>query len=216
MKNQLRYNSYFDLPITKYYQLLDEMRNAENDYDKSYIIVKYLYDVTNSDLSKISISEFKEMFENTPDPQENHTKFKISKKITIGDKVFDISTDLTKFNIAQYIDFQMSLSKVDLNPEYILSTILVPHKMKYNDGYEANEHIEWIRNNVSIGISNQLIDFFIKRYLTSINNIIRSSEIMYKMKKMMMLDTNKRKMCAETIKAHKEVRKAIQSILGTV
>lgn len=220
MKYKLFYQSYFDLPIGDYFTLLDEMKKVSDtdELGKSTIVVKYLYKLTENELNSLSLDEFKELLNNLPDPTKDHTDYKLTtwtgakKTLLISGEEFIFSPDLTKFSLAQYIDFQMSLSKTETNPEFLLSTILIPKGYNYNDGYDSNDNISWIRNNVSIGLSNQIINFFIKRYLASINHTVFFSTATTRALMWMSRGTKKTAL-KEALKAKKELQQVIKSML---
>lgn len=221
-KYTLKYESYFDLPIGIYFDLLSKIDKCENDLQKAQLLVKTFYQLTDSDGDDLSIESFKDLLSGCPDPKKDHQVDiktetwlgKACKTLSIAGETFEFSPDLTKFCLAQYIDFQMALPKVETNPEVLLSTILIPKGYKYNDGYDANQHIEWIKNNVSIGISNKVINFFIKRYLVSINNTGSSSIAQLKTMKFLVRDTKKKAAIGEAIKANQEIVKLTKYILG--
>lgn len=91
-----------------------------------------------------------------------------------GHKVFKKMSELS---VAQFIDLQMSLPKAETNPEYLLSVFIIPKGHKYNEGYDTEEHIKWLRHNVSIGHSNYIINFFLKWYLKSTRRTLLSFKV---------------------------------------
>lgn len=218
MKYNLKYQSYFDLPIGAYFSLLDELNKATDELTKTTTIIKYLYKLTEEESNSLSLGDFSKLFKELPDPTKDHTDYKLTtwkgakKTLLIAGEDFNFSPDLTKFSLAQYIDFQMSLTKVETNPEILLSTILIPKGYNYNDGYDSADHIDWIRNNVSIGLSNQIVNFFLKRYLVSTSRTVSFSEAVTRAKMLMNRGTEK-KAQTEALKAQKELNKVISSIL---
>lgn len=213
------YKSYFDLSIRSYFNMLEEMRQQKDDLSKTAVIIKYLCDLDQSEIDNLPLDEFTSLANNLPDPTTDHTIYKLSdwkgpkKTLVINGEEFEFSPNLTKFSLAQYIDFQMSLGKVETNPEYLLSTILIPKGQKYNDGYSSEDHIRWIAENVSIGLSNQLVNFFIKRYLSSINRTVSYSKAKMIAMSWGTRDKTKKAALKEAIKTQTELLTLTKSIL---
>lgn len=219
-KYTLKYHSYFDLPIHSYFSLLEDLK-SDDPYVQSISLVSQFYQLDKETVQSLSLSEFETLIAACPDPMKSSSKLKLEtwvgskKTLSIADKDFEFSPDLTKFSLAQYIDFQMSLPKVETNPEYLLSTILIPKGHKYNESYDSTEHINWIRSNISIGQSNQIINFFIKRYLSLINHTVSCSIMQNKIKQMMKRGSTKAELKA-VIKAENQIKQVIKSILSFV
>lgn len=217
-KYTLKYQSYFDLPLYSYFSLLEDLK-SNDAYTQSITLVSHFYNIDKELVQTLSLPEFETLLSACPDPMKSSQKIKLDtwtgakKVLSIADKEFEFSPDLTKFSLAQYIDFQMSLPKVETNPEYLLSTILIPKGYKYNESYDSTEHIDWIRNKVSIGQSNQIINFFIKRYLNSISHILSSSIVKNRIKQMMKRGSTKREIKA-VVEAEEEINQVIKSILS--
>lgn len=223
MMYKIKYNSYFDLPLDRYFSLLDNMKKTETEYDKSICIAAAFTDCTENEIEMLQIDEFSKLWEQIPSPKKSHTPLPLTKwngkpkaTLDINGRKLSLSPDLTKFSLAQYIDFQMSLREVETKPEVTLSTIMLPYEAKtYNDGYDTTEHISWIRKNISIGLSNQIIDFFLKRYLHSINRTAFFSEARMRAVKMTSKGDTKR-MAEQAINANRELRRLTKSMLTTV
>lgn len=100
-------------------------------------------------------------------------------KININGKPYTICTDLERFTISQYIDFQMiwpTLKNSDDNYAQILSTFIIPEGKKYNKDYDLKEVIKEIDENLSITQANSVLYFF----LLCLARSIRATEICYK------------------------------------
>jgi hypothetical protein len=216
-KYTLKYHSYFDLPLNSYFSLLEDLK-SDDTFSQSISLISCFYQIDKETVQSLSLSEFETLLSTCPNPVKSSQKIKLEtwtgskKTLTIATKDLEFSPDLTKFSLAQYIDFQMSLPKVETNPEYLLSTILIPKGYKYNESYDSTEHINWIRNNVSIGQSNQIINFFIKRYLYSINHTVSCSIMQNRIKQILKRGSTKAEQKA-VIEAEKQIQQVIRSIL---
>ena len=86
-------------------------------------------------------------------------------KIKLPNYDLVVIKDLSKINVAQYVDFQ-NFVKLPLREgmEKILSIFLIPEGCKYNDGYDIIDVQKEIRENISFRVAEGLLSFFIEKY----------------------------------------------------
>ena len=140
-------------------------------------------------------------------------------KLKINGNAYDVCTDLEKFTISQYIDFQMIWPRLkDSDDDYsrILATFIIPEGKKYNKDYDLQGVIKEINENLSITQANSVLYFF----LISLANSIRATEICYKalMKilRMRMKTKQEKETMKEIEKRTVEMINQAQHILGSL
>lgn len=207
MKYQPTYKSLFDLPLKDYFEFTKESEgNPHNEVAQAKLLLKYFCQVPEKEIGSLTFKEISEILselgpiiaEATTKCTFERDKTTLKKKLNIfaqkdvvdinGVK-FKINTNLTNFSVAQYIDLTnlMGDSDVQLNhPEQILSVLLIPFNAEkkkfydYNEGYDFQEHSDWILNNVSMEIAQTILGFFLMRCLTLSKNMLSSLSIMVK------------------------------------
>lgn len=125
-----------------------------------------------------------------------------SQKITINGEQYEIQADVSKFTVAQYVDFQQLWKDRDKQKGVMLSVFIVPRGKKYNEGYNATELADTLYNSVSIVDYNTICFFFLKELRTSIEASLLSS--IWMLERMMKKEKNPEK--------KEEMKKAIAGL----
>lgn len=161
---KLKYNSYSNLPIGKYYEILEISKREVSDIEKDIAIIAVLCEATEDQVYKLKPAEVYELQQQLSFLASPATNLKKSfSKLNIGDKKYKVVKDLDDLNISQYIDFQFSWNGdyIDNLPQ-ILSVFIIPEGCKYNEGYDIAEVQEEIKNNLSVDTALQ-IAFFLRK-----------------------------------------------------
>lgn len=169
MKFELKYKSWDKISIALYKEIL-QITTDENatDIEKQISILALLMEVDEDELWSLSIPELQTLlpqidFMNSFEFDKNWK----SKHIKLNEQKFDVCVDMTKFSVAQYVDFQTYWGMKD-NVEHLhelLSTILIPHGHSYNEGYDIAEVQQTILNHCPITTSNALLFFYLLQCL---------------------------------------------------
>lgn len=125
-----------------------------------------------------------------------------SQKITINGEQYEIQADVSKFTVAQYVDFQQLWKDRDKQKGVMLSVFIVPRGKKYNEAYNATELADILYNSVSIVDYNTICFFFLKELQTSIEASLLSS--IWMLERMMRKEKNPQK--------KEEIKKAIAGL----
>lgn len=175
MENIIKDNikhSWRDVTINEYFKLREKIEEATSDYEKEIIKIAFTYGLEEDDIWNKRISDVKNMQKNTYWLSDisisKDVKFK---KILIEDVLYDVNADMQSFTVAQYIDFQTFFPKRVQKTNYIgniLACFITPKNHKYGEGYDVQELVKKINENVDIKTANEMIFFFLKRYLHSI------------------------------------------------
>lgn len=208
MKNIVK-TSWRDVTINEYFDFRDKLESASSDYEKEIIKIAFVNGFNEDDVWNMTISDVKRYQQNTFWLND----FEISKdvkftSIKIEDEVYNINSDMQNFSVAQYIDFQNFFPKRTQKTNYIgniLACFIVPKGKKYGEGYDVAQLVNKINDNVDILTSNEIIFFFLKRYLFSIKVMLIFFK--YQMKILKLVGKKKNK---EKIKAIEEKVKELE------
>ena len=158
--------SWDNITIEKYYTIMDILNDeTDDDITKNVKLVAILLDKDEEEIWDMDLSEAGDyisrlMFLN---------KFDIPSHPNMNIKLpgYDLKVmkDVTKINVAQYVDFQ-NFVKLPLREgmDKLLSIFLIPEGFKYNDGYDIIEVQKTIRENLSFRVAEGLLGFFIEKY----------------------------------------------------
>lgn len=211
MKNTIK-TSWRDVTINEYFDFRDKLESASSDYEKEIVKIAFVNGFNEDDVWNMTISDVKRYQKNTFWLND----FEISKdvkfkNIKIEDEVYKINPDMQSFSVAQYIDFQNFFPKRTQKTNYIgniLACFIVPKGKKYGEGYDVAQLVNKINDNVDILTSNEIIFFFLKRYLYSIKVMLIFFKYQMKILKLIGKKRNKEKIKAIEEKV-KELEKNI-------
>lgn len=211
MKNIIK-KSWRDVTINEYFDFRDKLESASSDYEKEIIKIAFVNGFNEDDVWNMTISDVKRYQQNTLWLND----FEISKdvkfkNIKIEGEVYNINPDMQSFSVAQYIDFQNFFPKRTQKTNYIgniLACFIIPKGKKYGEGYDVAQLVNKINDNVDILTSNEIIFFFLKRYLYSIKVMLIFFKYQMKILKLIGKKRNKEKIKAIEEKV-KELEKNI-------
>ena len=197
---KLKYNSIKDIPL-KVFTDIQETYDIDDEIDRDMEIASILTGKPIDELNKLTMTQWTELsvkigeiFTTVDVP----TDMKIDYLDINGDKYF-INYDLSKFSVAQYIDFQnyLKIGGKDLLVN-LLSTFIVPKGKFYNTDYDLNELKNTINNNISYYNASCIVNF-----------ISRSSKNLIQATLKSLLSTKEVKMNSEMSKMLQELNKQI-------
>ena len=154
--------SWNEISIADFLQLM-QLQEVADDFQLAREVEIMKIVSCNPDIDTLSLPEFKQLvgkvtFINQPIPETLYPP----KSFTTPNFKYIIKPDLTKLTTAQYIDYinyiKNSEGIEDLSK--ILSVFFIPKGFDYNEGYEINEVIEDIENNVDIVTASSVASFF--------------------------------------------------------
>lgn len=185
---KLKYNNYSEMPLNIYFQLREIISDESlDDMEKEFHVISLLCDIPYDTLLDTNLQEIKGI----SDKLEFLNNFNVKprghiKHININNTKYDVCTDISKFSVAQYVDFQMYTSKnTNENIAEVLSTFIIPHGKKYGDGYDIVETINDFKKHIDLQTAITAQNFFTEKLAKYINNILlylRSRVILTKKK----------------------------------
>lgn len=170
---ELKKKSWRDVSINEYFDLKEKLDDTTlNEYEKEVTKLAFITEQDEDNIWSLSINEFRALQVQSLWMQEfpisDNPKFST---IKINKETYNIDTNLQNFTIAQYIDFQSFYSKRKSNERVlgnILACFIIPKGHKYAEGYDIQELVSTLNNNLDILTANEIMFFFLKQYLISI------------------------------------------------
>ena len=164
--------SWRDVTIYEYFNLVDRLSDEGlTEYEREVILVSFVMGVTEDKVWDMTIGEFKANQLNTAFMKEfNVARDCNFKTISIDGEKYDVCTDLHNFTVAQYIDFQTFYAQRKDNANILASLLacfIMPRGHGYAEGYDVNDLKMKIINGLDILTAEELLFFFLKRYLLS-------------------------------------------------
>lgn len=165
-----------DISLGKYCEIVSIVQDSTlGEADKTIYICNILYGV---DISKISMSEALPYINNSIKLLNTDipTNVNIKDYYILGNKKYRFTTDVSKINLMQFLDFQTYIQEDNTINNYnkILSVFLVPEGASYNDdSYNITELQSLIDKELSITEAYNMGAFFLqlyKRYLRIFQN----------------------------------------------
>ena len=153
--------SYNELPVGKYLEIQEIIKEDMSDIDKQVAIIAVLTDLTENEVLNIPITEYKGYAEKSMflDRHMDVPK-QVASVYEIGDWKLIPTTDIRKMTTAQYIDFQTFIKEKEKYLKNICACFLLPVGKKYGEGYKISKVVEDIGNSFSIVDAHSIFFFF--------------------------------------------------------
>ena len=165
---ELKYKNWNDITIEIYdkiRQLETDITTQEEALDINVKLLSILCDVNEDDIINLPLTEFTILVGKT-EFLKNMPKLGIETKYRIGDRVFDVQTNLRAMTTAQFIDFQTLSKDKDKNMKNLLACFMLPKGKKYGEDYDIIEVAEYLYKNMSIATARSVMFFFTLQYQT--------------------------------------------------
>ena len=172
-------DNYNELSVGKYLRVLElcEDKSLDN-VERQVAILSVLSGKTEDEILNLPLLEYMEMsgrlkfLEKSPDLPESPAKsYKVGKWVLVP------VADIRNMTAAQYIDFQTFAAQDGSRTVEIISCMVVPEGMKYNDGYDIVELQNDIREMMPVTDAMSLYAFFLNSSRQSISNILTFSAV---------------------------------------
>lgn len=156
-------DSYADLPVGKYLDILAANARDADDLDKQVATIAILADVTEDDILALPLEEYADLAARSAFLRaEDKGSHAVAKSYRLGALELIPAADAGKITAGQFIDFQQ-LTKDDgleRNLPQILSCLLVPKGKTYGTGYDIADVQAAIRTYLSVTDALSLLAFF--------------------------------------------------------
>lgn len=173
-KLELKYRSFNELPIGKYFQIKEELTDITDEQERVFTLIAILCEVEVEDVYKSPMKELSALINEIKWFSEPVKPTKAPRRIKLGDFTLKPSYDVKNINVQQYIDY--SIFSKDREKFYVenLCTFLIPEGKVYNDGYDIVEVQNVVREQLSIQTSESLYMSFAKSSRRLLNRSLRS------------------------------------------
>ena len=207
--------SYKDLTINKYQEIRQIIEEDGGELAIQSKIIACLTGMDVDDVLNLSLTRYHELVQKTAFLLEKpKLDGRIPNKLNINGRECVITKDVKKLTAAQYIDYQ-TLTAMKDQEKYlanILACFIVPKGCKYGDGYENDEIVAWIGENLSIVDGLNICFFFRKKYLNSIKLTLTSLELQMRMLRWKMKNPETKAMMKELNQKLAEYRRLLESV----
>ena len=197
-----------NISIDKYYEIKDILDDEEDDdITKNVKMVAVITDKDEDEVWSMDMAEAGEYISKLTFLNKFELPKNPNMKIKLPNYDLVVMKDVTKINVAQYVDFQ-NFVKLPLREgmEKILSIFLIPEGCKYNEGYDIIDLQKVIRENMSFRVAEGLLSFFLNRYGRSlVHSLAYCKRQMKKMKNKEMME--------KLEKAQKEIMQKMDSLM---
>lgn len=154
------------ISIEKYYEIMDILNDeVDDDITKNVKLVATILDKDEKEIWDMDLTEVggyigRLQFLNKFDIDEHPTK-----RIKLPSYDLVVMKDLSKINVAQYVDYQNFITlPLREGMDKILSIFLIPEGKTYNTDYDILDVQKEIRQSMSFRVAEGLLGFFLKRY----------------------------------------------------
>ena len=169
---ELKYKGWSKMPINTYQQIREVLKSDDKDDEKTVRLISVLTGLDIDDVMDLKLVDFERLandilFVFTPLPK-HHGLFRT---LTIDGERYDVQTDFSKITTAQYMDFNTFYEDPEKYYTNILTTFILPHGKKYNDGYDASELAKVFGEKLDIVTAHNASAFFLTWSANSIKII---------------------------------------------
>ncbi len=200
--------SYKELSINKYLEIRDILEEDGGELNIQANIIAVLTGMNVDDVLNLSLTKYNEYVQKTAfllkKPDINK---RIPNKLNINGRECYITTNVNKLTAGQYIDYEtlINMKNYEKYIANILACFIVPKGKTYGDGYDTDEIVQWIGENLSIQDAMNICFFFRKKSLNSIKLTVTYLEIQ------MWLMSRKMKKHPEVKAKMEEVKKKLKT-----
>lgn len=142
-----------DLTVKKYYDVLDIMKNSEDDLELTTEIIDCIFNISSADLPYIKLINYCNEIQFLSTKYEPKTP---KKEYIVNNIKFKPVLDFTKISTAQYVDYQ-TLYKQE-NWKALLNCLLV----KDGENYGDSDYSDLLYENLSFTDYADVLFFFLK------------------------------------------------------
>jgi len=184
--------SYNELPVGKYLEIRDLLKEEREDIDLQVSILSVLSDLDENEVLNLPIGEYSKLVrESNFLSVKPQFKAKAPDTIQLNGVKYNVCKRGDKMTAGQYIDYQtyMKMDDPDSKLAEVLSIFLIPEGKKYNENYDIEDVQEAIREYLPINMAMGICFFLRKRSLQLLSSTLIS--LRWMMKLMRMKERNK-------------------------
>lgn len=201
------------MPIVILEKIEDIDSTHISNEEKTFRTTALLAGMDYEEFITLPLSRSTKMIEQTGFLYSDIDSVRMKKEYELNGKRYKVFRD-TEMNVAQYLDYQALLNVgVSHHLPDMLSLVLIPEGHTYGDGYNRDEVMDDIRNNLSVADAKAVGDFFTRRFSRSMRRMLNWSEAAATAARIMAPKREKEKARAEET-AVKVMVKELRSMFG--
>lgn len=194
-------NNWKDLSIKKYNQILNVDENL-TPIEKDIEYISILSDTPTSELYMKSIEELNELRGELSFLEQKYvTSNSPIKKIQLNDWHLNVTQNINKMSVSQYVDFNMNLQEEKMNTAMMLACFLIPEGKRYNDGYDMVQLISDIEEHVNMQLANDLAFFLLRKSQRLIKVKVESLLLWMRVKKILTKNKTLKRLLSQKIQS---------------
>lgn len=162
-------NTWADVTVKEYYKMLDIYNSNLNDFEQKIAIYELL--TGESITENMTMQQFNTAFDNykfiqTAPPEDQY----IENIYTIGGKKFKMCKNPHDLTVTQFQDIDTICKGEPSDRQiHIFAAILFTPKGKEYGEYDVNEMVDFMLNNLTMDIANNLVVFFSRYQINALN-----------------------------------------------
>lgn len=211
----MKYN-WSNLTINTFKKITDAFSFSEEEDERILRAAAILNGISYDDILEMPMRKTREMIEDTAFLYTEPTKAEPKKEYVLGNTTYVPMYKFDKMTTAQYIDYQAIADVAYEHLAEFMAIILIPKGHKYNDGYGSEDIIKEIGDNLTVEEALGLADFFVREYAKSTKRTMAYYEAMLMTQRIMTKDKDLKKVLKTTEKSMEKVRKALDSMFGSI
>lgn len=181
-----------DITLREFYKIQDIM-SVEDEWTV-YNLLDYIYNIDSTNMPITEVKKYDISFLNDI---TTHKDIKVQDKYTINGTTYEGFVDLTRFTVAQFVDYQNYVKEKPIKYENIMSVFIVPEGHTYNDGgYDLAKAKEDILELPFVVV--QKVAFFLTKQLQTFVSLFLCY-LKGDMKKMKGIDKKKKKLLIDNL-----------------
>lgn len=159
----IKYRKWSDISINKFNELEKVIKEDLDDLDREVALMAILCDATEEEILNLPMGEIVGIRNDMSFINEFKWNDKREVKKIKVDGLDLRMVDIKEMTLAQYVDFQTFYERKMLAE--IISVFYVPKGKKYNEGYDMEDVINKIKENLDIISANEIVFFSLMKYL---------------------------------------------------
>lgn len=161
------------ITIKKYDEIMDIIQEGLDSLEMNIALINCIFGIKAEDIPVAKLTYYineLSFLKNPPVGKKPKSQYKV------GDKLFNVTLDVSKITTAQYIDFQTLIKTKDV--KRLLAVLFVPDGTNYGDTDES----DFLYDNLTIDVYTDVMFFFANLWKKLMLHILHSSKKMIKMK----------------------------------
>jgi len=189
--------SWNEMPIGVLQQINDIDSLHCSDDEKTFMATALLAGMEYDDFIQLPLEEATALVGQTTFVHYQPRQVRVRKEYQIGRRTYTLHKNIMEITTAQYINFQAVVGMgLEMHLPELMAIVLIPKGHKYGEGYDMEEVTEEIRDYMGVEDALSVADFFISKSDRLMRRMLRRSEAIMAVRRMMANKEEKEMMTA--------------------